>query len=171
MACTWRKHFMLGLFLLGTMKSNSPVQAFPLYMPKSKKTCSFSQESSYIQLLSLLVKVMNKMLELIGGWKLNYNTATAGTSRNNEGKWYINTGRKLILRARGAHMWQPLSNWCSVLLGHDLLCICFSSPVWHHSHAGGQLFIINMQKLIIYYAVYDTIGWQRESIFYLSRRI
>jgi len=30
--------------------------------------------------------------------------------------------------------------------------------------------IIKAQKLIIYYAVYDAIGRQRESIFYLSRR-
>ena len=39
-----------------------------------------------------------------------------------------------------------------------------SSPIWYHSHVVRQLFIMNVQKLLVYYAVY-TIGWQRESIF------
>ena len=39
-----------------------------------------------------------------------------------------------------------------------------ASPIWPNSHADRQLFIMNTQKLIIYYAVYDAIGRQREII-------
>ena len=31
------------------------------------------------------------------------------------------------------------------------------------------VFIINEQELLIYYAVYDAVGQQRESIFYLPK--
>jgi len=40
-----------------------------------------------------------------------------------------------------------------------LVIYLFPVPFWHHSHAGGRL-LLNAQKLIIYYAVYDAIGRQ-----------
>ena len=45
----------------------------------------------------------------------------------------------------------------------------FPVPCLALQPCGRAVSIVNVQKLIIYYAVYDAIGRQKESIFYLSR--
>jgi len=40
----------------------------------------------------------------------------------------------------------------------QLVIFLFPVPIWYHSHVGGRaVIIIDMQKRIIYYAVYDII--------------